>query len=381
MWTDGAPDSVEELRLAVLDALDGGPAVLPLDPRNPASGEVLRAMAPDRTVESGTAVLVPTSGSTGVPKGVLLSATALLASANATHERLGGPGRWLLATPAHYIGGLQVLVRSHLTGVPPVVLDSSLGFSVEAFESAARELLRTPGPHYTALVPTQLARLLDAGGAGLAGFGSVILGGAALPDRLRRRAASAGVKVVSAYGMSETASGCVYDGVPLTGVRLRLGERDRIEISGDVLASGYRLNPAETEAAFAGGWFRTSDVGRFDDLGRLEVLGRVDDLINTGGVKVAPHTVEQALTEHPAVASACVVALPDPEWGQVVAAAVVPVGPPPAAEELREVTRAELGGPGTPKVLRFVAELPLIGPGKVDRGAVRALLLRGRSSG
>lgn len=331
-------------------------------------------MAPEEPVEEGTAVLIPTSGSTGSPKGVLLSARALLTSAKATHERLGGPGRWLLATPAHYIGGLQVLVRAHLAGTPPFVLDTSRGFSPEAFEVTAARLLRTQGPHYTALVPTQLARLLDAGGAGLPGFASVVVGGAALPDSLRRRAASAGVNVVSAYGMSETASGCVYDGVALPGVRVRLGEGERIEISGGVLANGYRLRPDETAAAFVDGWFHTSDVGRIDGVGRLEVLGRADDLINTGGVKVAPHAVEQALTAHPSVAAACVVALPDAEWGQLVAAAVVPSGPPPPAAELREAARAELGGPGVPRVLRFVSELPLLGPGKVDRAAVRALL-------
>lgn len=378
VWTDGTPASVERLRRAVLDALGGGPAVLPLDPRNPGSEELLAAMAPDEPVEEGTAVLMPTSGSTGSPKGVLLSARALLTSANATHERLGGPGRWLLATPAHYIGGLQVLVRSHLAGAPPLVLDTSGGFSPEAFEVAAGQLLQTQGPHYTALVPTQLTRLLDAGGAGLAGFGSVVVGGAALPDELRRRATAAGVNVVSAYGMSETASGCVYDGVALRGVRVRIGEGERIEISGDVLADGYRLRPDETAAAFVDGWFHTGDVGRIDGAGRLEVLGRADDLINTGGVKVAPQVVEQALTAHPSVASACVVALPDAKWGQVVAAAVVPSGAPPPAAQLREAARAELGGPGVPKVLRFVSELPLLGPGKVDRAAVRALL-RGSS--
>ncbi|EHR48854.1 acyl-CoA synthetase (AMP-forming)/AMP-acid ligase II [Saccharomonospora marina XMU15] len=378
VWTDGTPASVERLRRAVLDALGGGPAVLPLDPRNPGSEELLAAMAPDEPVEEGTAVLMPTSGSTGSPKGVLLSARALLTSANATHERLGGPGRWLLATPAHYIGGLQVLVRSHLAGAPPLVLDTSGGFSPEAFEVAAGQLLQTQGPHYTALVPTQLTRLLDAGGAGLAGFGSVVVGGAALPDELRRRATAAGVNVVSAYGMSETASGCVYDGVALRGVRVQIGEGERIEISGDVLADGYRLRPDETAAAFVDGWFHTGDVGRIDGAGRLEVLGRADDLINTGGVKVAPQVVEQALTAHPSVASACVVALPDAKWGQVVAAAVVPSGAPPPAAQLREAARAELGGPGVPKVLRFVSELPLLGPGKVDRAAVRALL-RGSS--
>ncbi|WP_199431020.1 o-succinylbenzoate--CoA ligase [Qaidamihabitans albus] len=374
VWTDGGPATVERLRRAVLDALDGGPAVLPLDPRSPAAGELRTAMAPDEPVEPDTAVIVPTSGSTGAPKGVLLSASALLASARATHDRLGGAGGWLLATPAHYIGGLQVLVRAHLAGGSPVVLDTSAGFDPQAFAEAARTLFARPGPHYSALVPTQLARLLDAGGAGLDRFTAVVLGGAALDERLRARAAAAGVHVISAYGMSETASGCVYDGVPLDGVRVRLGEGDRIEIAGTVLAHGYRRRPDLTAAAFTGGWFRTSDLGRFAADGRLEVLGRADDVINTGGVKVSAADVERALTAHPAVADACVVALPDEEWGQLVAAAVVPAGPPPPVEELRAAIRTALGAPAVPKRWRFVDELPVAGPGKVDRTAVRATL-------
>ncbi|WP_106180864.1 o-succinylbenzoate--CoA ligase [Prauserella shujinwangii] len=372
--TDGSPEAVARLRAAVLGALDGGAAVLPLDPRDPGAERVRAAMAPDRPAEPGTAVVVPTSGSTGAPKGVLLSAAALLASAGATHDRLGGPGRWLLATPAHYIGGLQVLVRAHLAGTEPVVLDTARGFDPDAFAEAARATCTGSGPHYTALVPTQLARLLDAGGAGAERFTAIVVGGAALDDRLRERAAAAGVRVVSAYGMSETAGGCVYEGSPLGGVRVRLGEGGRVEIGGVTLAHGYRLDPDRTAEAFADGWFRTSDLGRLRPGGRLEVLGRLDDVINTGGVKVSAGQVERALRTHPGVREACVVPLPDPEWGQVVAAAVVAGDPPPGLAELRATVRAEIGPAGVPKRWRFVAELPLVGPGKVDRARVRATL-------
>ncbi|MFC4001694.1 o-succinylbenzoate--CoA ligase [Prauserella oleivorans] len=375
VWTDGGPDSVDELRRALLEALDGGPAVLPLDPRNPAAPELRDAMAPDEPVEPDTAVIIPTSGSTGGPKGVLLSARALLTSANATHARLGGPGRWLLASPANYVGGLQVLTRAHLAGSAPVVLDTSAGFDPDAFAEAARALFRRPGPHYTALVPTQLARLLDAGGAVAEGFDAIVLGGARFDDRLRARAEAAGVRAISSYGMSETASGCVYEGVPLDDVRVRLGAGDRIELSGPVLTHGYRLRPDLTGQAFSpDGWFRTSDLGRLHDDGRLEVLGRVDDVINTGGVKVPASGVERVLTAHPAVRAACVVALPDPEWGQLIAAAVVPAGDPPPEADLRAAVRERLGRAAVPKRLRYVSELPLIGPGKVDRAAVRATL-------
>ncbi len=376
VWSNGSEDSVAELARALLDALDGGPAVLPLDPRNPVAGDVRDAMRPDEPVEPGTAVIIPTSGSTGRPKGTLLSTQALLASARATHARLGGPGRWLLATPPVYIGGLQVLVRSHLAGTTPVVLDTSQGFRPEAFEEAAREVFSSPGPHYTALVPTQLARLLDAGGAGAEGFDAIVLGGAALPDELRRRAERAGVSVVPSYGMSETASGCVYDGVPLDGVAVRLGDKDRIEVSGAVLAHGYRLDPEQTATSFVDGWFRTNDIGRLSADGRLTVLGRIDDMINTGGVKVPARHVDDALTRQDGVAAACVVGLPDPEWGQLVAAVVVPASSahPPSVDRLRDAVKADLGPAAAPKLIRTLDELPLIGPGKVDRSAVRRLL-------
>ncbi|WP_460444191.1 AMP-binding protein, partial [Amycolatopsis cihanbeyliensis] len=166
--TDGTAEAIGRLSRSLAEALGGGPAVLPLDTRDPGAERLRTAMRPESPVEPGTAVIVPTSGSTGTRKGVLLSAEALTASARATHDRLGGPGRWLLATPAHYIGGLQVLVRALLAGREPAVLDLSAGFDVDAFTAAAAELCTGPGPYYTALVPTQLARLVAAGGAAAA---------------------------------------------------------------------------------------------------------------------------------------------------------------------------------------------------------------------
>jgi O-succinylbenzoic acid--CoA ligase len=327
-------------------------------------------MSPAEAVEPGTAVIIATSGSTGEPKGVLLSADALRASATATHNRLGGPGSWLLATPAQYIGGLQVLVRSLLAGTSYAVLPAG-HFDGDRFaESAAA--LRDDGPRYTALVPTQLTRLLDGGGPGLEAartFDAIIIGAAATSPGLRERAAEAGVRIVPAYGMSETASGCVYDGFPLDGVQAKIGPDDRILLSGPVLAHGYRLRPDLTADAFADGWFRTGDRGRLVD-GRLEVLGRLDDMINTGGVKVSAAAVERALGSCPGVRESCVVGLPDPEWGQVVAAAIVPEGMAPAAEDLRAAVRASAGAAAVPKRLEFVDALPLRGPGKIDRTAV-----------
>jgi O-succinylbenzoic acid--CoA ligase len=362
------PDGVGELTAALRDALDGGPAVLPLSATDPRLPDLRTGLAPGGPAEPGTAVVVATSGSTGDAKGVLLSAAALRASATATHARLGGPGRWLLALPAQHVAGVQVIVRSLLAGFEPAVVGRDHTFADAAQTLAAPR-------RYTSLVPTQLTRFLDDDVqlAALRTFDAVLLGGAATPAPLLARARDAGVRVVTTYGMSETAGGCVYDGVPLDGVRVRIVD-GVVELGGPVLAHGYRLDPEATARAFAGGWFRTTDLGVSHADGTLEVLGRADFVINTGGVKVAPAAVEAVLTAQPGVAEACVVDLPSAEWGQFVAAAVVPAGAAPDVTDLLAAVRAALGGPAVPKLLHFTGALPLRGPGKVDRAAVRALL-------
>lgn len=374
---DGSVAAVGELVKALGDALDGVNPVLPLPGGDPKIDALRTAMAPDEPVEPDTAVIIATSGSTGDPKGVLLSPSALIASAEATHTRLGGPGRWLLATPACYIGGIQVLVRGLLAGAVPEVLDLRTGFDPDGFAVSANTVLNQPGRHYTALVPTQFTRLIDHGGAGLeaaAGFDAIVLGGSPLSPAARAAAEDAGVRVVSAYGMSETASGCVYDGVPLDGVHIRLSTQDSdigvIEISGPMLANGYRLAPELTAESFVDGWFRTGDLGRLTG-DRLEVIGRADDMINTGGVKVAPVLIERALTGDPAVRHACVVGVPDPQWGQAVVAAIVPAdGKTPDEAALADAVRAAVGRAAVPKRFALLPAFPMRGPGKVDRAAV-----------
>ncbi|HJP76596.1 MAG TPA: o-succinylbenzoate--CoA ligase [Pseudonocardiaceae bacterium] len=382
---DGRPETVAELSAALADVLNGrGEVVLPLDANAPNLAELRAGAAPEDPFDGDTAVVISTSGSTGEAKGVEISRSALRASADATHARLGGPGNWLLATPAQYIGGVQVLVRSLLAGTEAGIVDLSVPFRSAGFAAAAEPVLAGgQGRCYTAMVPTQLRTLLNEGGPGLAalaGFDAVILGAAATSDQLREAAAEAGVHVVPAYGMTETASGCVYDGVPLDGVRLRLAEPEagagRIELSGPVLATGYRGRPDLTGAVFRDGWFRTGDSGRLDDNGRLEVLCRTDDLINTGGVKVAPALVERALLAQKGVGEACVFGLPDEHWGQAVVAAIVPSDPAelPDQEELCSAVRAGVGRAAVPKRVRYLDQLPLRGPGKIDKAALRDLL-------
>ena len=277
-------------------------------------------------------------------------------------------------------------MRALLAGAAPVLQDLRGGFRPDGFAAATAVL--GPGRRCTSLVPTQLLRLLDAGGAvldTLRGYAAVLVGGAALDPGLRARAEAAGVRVVTTYGMTETAGGCVYDGVPLDGVRVRLDAPEgdgtgRIALGGPTLAAGYRGRPGETAAAFGTDGhgrreFRTGDLGRFVD-GRLEVVGRADDVIVTGGEKVAPAAVERVLAAQPGIRAACVVGLPDAEWGAVVAAAVV-VDPTAAAagpERLRAAVREALGRAAVPRVLQAVDAVPLRGIGKPDRIAVARLL-------
>ncbi|MGH3577906.1 MAG: AMP-binding protein, partial [Mycobacterium sp.] len=213
---------------ALARVLDGHDSALVPVPAGADRRSELSALRVGDDIDDDIALVVTTSGTTGAPKGALLTAAALTASAAATHDRLGGPGRWLLALPPYHIAGVQVLVRSLLSGTVPVELDVSTGFDITEFASAVREL--GSGRRYTALVAAQLAKTLtdSAATAALADLDAVLIGGGPAPRPLLDAAASAGITVVGTYGMSETAGGCVYDGVPLDGVRLRVDPDGRI---------------------------------------------------------------------------------------------------------------------------------------------------------
>ncbi|SNR97065.1 O-succinylbenzoic acid--CoA ligase [Geodermatophilus pulveris] len=362
-----APADPRALLPRLRAALDGTAplAVLPAGP--PAAVDTaLAALRPGEPLEDGADLVVVTSGSTGGGRGVLLPAGAVRASGEATLRRLGGPGAWLLALPVSAVAGLQVLCRSVLGGTDPTVLAPG--------EQLAAAVARMPaGRRYTALVPTQLRRHLDAGPAALRAFDAVLVGGAATDPGLLARARSEGVAVVTTYGMTETAGGCVYDGVPLDGVRVRVTEG--VELAGPTLALGYRLDPGGTAAAFAEGWFRTRDAGSLDGAGRLTVLGRLDDVVVTGGVNVAPQAVEGVLREHPDVADAVVFGRPDDEWGErVVAAVVAAPGADPDLAALRPWVAGRLGAPAAPRELHRIAAVPTLHTGKPDRRGVAAAL-------
>ncbi|WP_277208265.1 AMP-binding protein [Isoptericola croceus] len=350
-------------------ALDGGPPVAPL-PR-------LATQAPP----SGTALVVRTSGSTGTPREVALTGAALRASAAATRARLGSPGRWVLTLPPSHVAGMQVIVRSLLAGTPLTAAVEG-PFTPGGLAHLLDEPLRGDDPVHVSLVPTQLHRVVEAADGGaptaleaLGRCGAVLLGGAATPPRLLTRARDAGVPVVRTYGMSETAGGCVYDGVPLPGVRVRVVD-GVVELGGPVLASGYLADDGATAAAFVddadGRWFRTSDLGTLTD-GVLRVTGRADEVVVTGGVNVAPAAVEALLGELLG-AEVCAVGVPDAEWGQVLVAVVAGTPPGELAQEdlarARSAVAARLGPAAAPRRILRVENLPLRGPGKVDRGAI-----------
>ena len=317
-------------------------------------------------IDDDVAVVVSTSGTTGVPKGAMLTAAALAASAEATHRRLGGQGRWVLALPAYHVAGLQVLVRSVVAGTTPVAV--SAGFDRDELASAVASL--GSGRRYTSLVAAQLDRALrdPAATSALASLDAVLIGGGPMPHGVAERASAAGVSVVRTYGMSETAGGCVYDGVALEGVRVRIDDDGRVVLGGTTLAKGYR-NPMQPNPFAEPGWFRTDDIGAVDDSGVLTILGRVDDAISTGGLTVLPQLVEAVLATHPAVAECAVFGVTDERLGQrVVAAVVVAAGrAAPRMAELRAHVAQTLDPTAAPRELHILDELPRRGIGKLDR--------------
>lgn len=385
------------------------------------------------------ALVVGTSGSTGTPKRTALTARALAASAVATERFFGSnsdaASQWLLALPAHYIAGAQVLARSVLAGTAPVIARSVIEpvhFSPEVFLQAVERM--SSARRFISLVPTQLHKLLESADANphlgaeiheaLGSFTGILLGGAPASTDLLAAATALGLNTVTTYGSAETAGGCVYSGSVLPGVRVELVPEEgmpavpdtggepaqvgRIWISGAHLASGYIGDAARTaehffSAADGTRWYRTDDYGLLSPAAapdsnkncseqRLQVLGRSDDVLISGGVKISARAVATVLEEHPAVREACLVGLPDARWGTAIAAAVtlVPSALAPSAagngmspalnEELCALLRArcaeKLGAPAAPKQLSILPDFPLTSTGKPDRAEIYSILDR-----
>ena len=302
-------------------------------------------------------LLIETSGSTGAAKRVVLLREAVLASVRASARRLGESGQWALVLPATYVAGVQVIVRSLVTGHHPV-LD---GWGEAGF---------------TSLVPTQLHRMLEVPDdvAALRSMHAVLVGGGPIEPSLRARAEDAGVGIVATYGSTETAGGCVYDGHPLDGVTLALGEAGRIRIAGPTLFQGYQGDPDLTAQSLVDGWFLTSDAGRLEEDGRLRVLGRLDDVVISGGLNVPLSALAARLRAHPSISAAEVLGVPDPEWGQRVVAFVVAADPRLATtSQLRDFVADAHPRSWAPRQVVLLDAVPMLANGKVDRVALRRL--------
>jgi len=384
---------VDAVMTAVRSALNGGPALLPKDLRAVRVGSseeiALLAKAP-----TSVSVVIETSGSTGTPKRVALSTEALTASANAAHERLGGEGQWLLALPLTYIAGISVLVRSILSGTDPVILPAG-HFDAQSFTEHVLQM--THARRYTSLVPVQLARLVeyaeedDSARRTIARLDAILIGGQALDPALAARARLLGWTVIATYGSSETAGGCVYDGVALEGVSVRVGDptTHEIWISGPTLALGYLGDDAQTADRFVtdGGrrWYRTGDAGEVsvgstegEKNGALTITGRLDRVLISGGLKISLDAVEAAARTVPGCATLVAVSIPNSEWGQVPALVVPGIAPSADRDALDDALYdavvAELGRAAAPRVIHHVERLPRLTNGKVDLVTIAQIL-------
>ena len=354
---------------AIEEAIAGTRTLLPVPADDPDRTKLLTEQLRAGTeIDPEVALVVATSGSTGIPKGAQLTAVNLVASADATHQFLGGAGVWLLALPAHHIAGIQVLVRSLVAGIDPTFVDLSAGFQVAEFADAAEELRADAARCYTALTPMQLLKGMDTlqGIEALRLFDAILVGGGPLLDDDRRAARELGIRVVTTYGSAETTGGCVYNGLPLPGVTIRL-ENERIMVGGPMVAQGYRNFPGH-EAFSRPGFYRTSDTGLLRN-GVLRVTGRIDTIIDSGGLKIHPEVLEQVFINIAGVDDVCVVGIPDQRLGQAIVAAYT------GSANMEDIIAAFQDYPRwqIPKHIQRVAELPRTSLGKIDRNKVTQL--------
>ena len=349
--------------VAVTEALAGKHALFITPPESNGLMPEVHGL-PDE-VPDDVAFLVQSSGSTGIPKLIQLSAAAAIASAKASAARLGGSGQWLLALPINYIAGLNVLVRSAIAETQPVMMNTSVTFTPEAFV-ASTSLLRGE-KKFTALVPTQLSRLAIAAQhdesvlRALKSFDAILVGGQATAPALLKELRKQNVKVVETYGSAESFGGVVYDGIALPGVTISLSSDSRIQIESETLANGI------------GSKYSTNDLGEFVN-DKLQVLGRADRVIISGGVKVSLDRVETIAREIAGVVEMVSAPIEDAEWGQRVG--IVYLGSPEVSDEIASQLADLLGPAAKPLRIIRVDLVPKLSNGKYDLLAVAEIFKR-----
>lgn len=350
------PEMVDRIK----KAWDDGDAVFPIDQRAPQAQKSLLLQAaqptrvctlddetvwPGQTVDNGDAVVIATSGTTGEPKCAVMTTDALIASATASHKRLEvtDSDMWLCCLPPSHVGGFGVIARSLLTSMPLIAHD---GFTVDGYNNAAKL-----GATLVSLVPTALQRVDSSR------YKTILLGGAAPPRSIPPNC-------VTTYGMTETGGGVVYNGVPLDNVEIEIRD-SMIYLRAPMLMRQYRDGSCPIDEH---GWLRTGDLGSIDDLGMLHVQGRMGDLIITGGENVWPEHVERVLATHPTIKDCCIAGVPDPEWGHIVTAWVVPHDNTTVTlDELRAYVKQSLPAYCAPRRLHLVTEIPRTTLGKAQR--------------
>ncbi|HHY07345.1 MAG: AMP-binding protein [Lawsonella sp.] len=351
----------------------------------------------------GAALIMATSGTTGVPKGARLSAAALRASCASTHAALGGPGRWLLAVPAHHIIGMQVLLRSLHAGHTPLALPHTTTFQPAELLDGIDELLSaSPGArHYMSLVPSQLDTLLqDADSsdttrrsiarealAALRDLDGIVSGGAPIPAPQLAELKAQEVPVVPGYGSSEVAGGVLFNGRPGPATTIALDPvTHRISIGGETLADGYVEDGSSPhspspawETTDSGRWFHTQDVGHYDAAGRLIIDGRLDEAINSGGLIVMPQPLEASLQSAGLARDVAITGEPDSHFGECVVAIVIPHPnrPAPTLQEIQGVVEREHGRHAVPRRLYLAQHFPRTGSGKLNRNELKNQIARG----
>jgi len=336
--------------------------------------------------EGAPAWILFTSGTTGTPKGAVLTHGSLLAAvrgANAARP-VAPDDVYLYCFPLCHVAAYNVLCL-HAEGRPVVLME---GFDAALLPRVVEE----HGVTSMSLAPTMLAMLLDDPGfdpSSFAGVRQVAYGASAMsPDLFERATSTLGVGIVQGYGMTELSGNAVFldeeghrrrmraAGRPSPEVELRLADDGEILVRAPQVMAGYWDEPETTAATIVDGWLHTGDIGELDDDGYLSVVDRSKDIVVTGGENVSSREVEDVLSTHPAVAQVAVVGVPDERWGEAVCAVVVPRGDV-TLEDLVAHTRGVLGGFKQPRRLVLVDALPTNAGGKVLKRELRESLAHG----